>query len=140
MQWYLAAFRKYAVFSGRARRTEYWTFTVINVAIAFALSFIGTMLGIGGVAVTGDATGAILGAITGLLLPIGWLLVTLLPSIAVGVRRLHDTNRSGWWLWIGLVPGIGAVVLLVLMLIEGTPGANEYGENPKTGMVGVAMA
>ena len=139
MNWYLAAFRKYADFSGRARRMEYWMFTLINTAIMFALAMVATMLGIGGGAVAGDG-GAIAGAFAGMLLPMLWGLVTFLPGLAVSVRRLHDTNRSGLWVLVAFIPFIGAIVLLVLMLIEGAPGSNQYGENPKSGALSAAVA
>lgn len=58
-------------------------------------------------------------------------LVLLLPSLAVGVRRLHDTDRTGWWLLIGVVPIIGAIVLIVFFVLDSTPGANRFGPNPK---------
>ena len=114
MNWYLDVLKnKYALFSGRARRMEYWMFTLFNVIISFALGFIEGILGGPG----------ILGLIYGL--------AVLIPGIAVTIRRLHDTDRSGWWLLIIFVPIIGALVLLVFMILEGTPGENQYGPNPK---------
>ena len=139
MSWYLAAFKKYADFSGRARRMEYWMFTLINTGIIFALAMVATMLGIGGGAVAGDG-GALAGVFAGMLLPLLWGLVTFLPGIAVTVRRLHDTSRSGLWVLVAFIPFIGAIVLLVLMLIEGTPGNNQYGENPKSVAFSAAVA
>lgn len=113
MNWYLTVLQQYAVFSGRARRKEYWMFILINAIIAAAISTVDGMLS------TVD-----LGLI--------YSLVVLIPTIAVTVRRLHDTDRSGWWILISLIPLVGGIVLLVFMAIDGTPGKNQYGSNPKT--------
>lgn len=113
MNWYLEVLKKYAVFSGRARRTEYWMFFLFNIIIGFVLGFIEGLFGGPGV----------LGMI--------YSLAVLIPGIAVSVRRLHDTDRTGWWILIGLIPVIGAIVLLVFMVLDGTPGQNKYGPNPK---------
>jgi uncharacterized membrane protein YhaH (DUF805 family) len=113
MNWYLDVLKKYAVFTGRARRKEYWMFALFNVIIAIALGIIEGIVGGPGV----------LGGLYGL--------AVLIPSIAVGVRRLHDTGRSGWWILIGLVPVIGFIVLIVFFTTDGQPGTNQYGPNPK---------
>jgi len=113
MSWYLEVLKKYAIFSGRARRKEYWMFVLINVIISFVLYFIEGLAGGPGV----------VGGLYGLAL--------LIPSIAVGVRRLHDTNLTGWWLLIGLIPVIGAVILIVFTVQDGEQGANQYGPDPK---------
>ena len=113
MNWYLEVLKKYAVFSGRARRKEFWMFFLFNLIITFVLGFIEVLVGGPG----------IVGTLYGLAL--------LIPSIAVSVRRLHDINHSGWWLLIGLIPLIGAIVLLVFMVQDGKPGKNQYGANPK---------
>jgi uncharacterized membrane protein YhaH (DUF805 family) len=123
MDWYIAVIKKYAVFSGRARRKEYWYFVLFNILISIGLSIIDAVLG------TGNAeTG------TGLLSGI-YSLAVLIPSLAVLVRRLHDTNRSGWWILIGLIPIIGWIVLLVFMVEDSNPGQNQYGANPKDAAV-----
>jgi uncharacterized membrane protein YhaH (DUF805 family) len=113
VNWYLAVLKNYASFSGRARRTEYWMFSLFNVIIAIVLNVISLAI----------QQVSILGTIYGL--------AVLIPGLAVGVRRLHDTGRSGWWLLIGLVPLIGAIVLIVFMATDGEPGDNAYGPNPK---------
>jgi len=113
MSWYLTVLKKYAVFSGRARRKEYWMFFLFNIIIASVLGFIEGLAGGPGV----------LGSLYGF--------AVLIPGVAVSVRRLHDTNRSGWWLLIGLVPLIGSIVLLVFMVQDGQPGENQHGPNPK---------
>jgi len=116
MDIYLSVLRKYVEFSGRAKRREYWTFVLISLVISLILSFIDRMLGL--------STEQGVGLLSGI-----YSLAVLLPSLAVTVRRLHDTGRSGWWILIGLVPIIGWVVLLVFMLLDSTAD-NEHG--PRT--------
>jgi len=119
MNWYLEALRKYAVFEGRARRMEYWMFVLFNCLIVVVLSVVDTVVGL-------FSLGNSIGALTGL-----YWLVVLVPSIAVTVRRLHDTDRSGWWALLALLPLLGTIVLFVFCVLDGTPGANRFGENPK---------
>lgn len=113
MNWYLDVLKKYAVFNGRARRKEYWMFFLFNIIIAVVLGIVEGIVGGPGV----------LAGIYGL--------AVLLPGIAVSIRRLHDTDRSGWWLLIGLVPLIGAIVLLVFFVQDSQAAENQYGPNPK---------
>ena len=115
MNWYLDVLKKYAVFSGRARRKEYWLFLLFNFGISIALAIIEALIG----------TGGLLGAL--------YALGVFIPSLAVAVRRLHDTNRSGWWLLIGLVPLIGIIVLIVFFVQDSDAGDNTFGPNPKAG-------
>ena len=117
MNWYLEVLKKYAVFSGRARRQEYWMFVLISILISIGITVIESMIGSPG--------------IIGML----YSLAVLIPSLAVGARRLHDTGRSGWWLLIGLVPLIGVIVLIVFFVMDSQEGSNEYGENPKAATV-----
>ena len=119
MNWYLEVLKKYAVFGGRARRREYWYFALFNILISIALAIIDGVTG----TLSAEAGIGLLGAF--------YALAVLIPGIAVSVRRLHDTNRSGWWLLIVLVPLIGAIVLLVFMVQDSQPGENQYGPNPK---------
>jgi uncharacterized membrane protein YhaH (DUF805 family) len=105
MTWYIEVLKKYAIFQGRARRKEYWMFFLFNMIIAFALGFVGGML-----------KTRVLSSL--------YSLAVLVPAIAVGVRRMHDTDHSGWWL---LLP----IVNLVFACTDGTPGPNQYGPNPK---------
>lgn len=114
MNWYLEVLQKYAVFGGRARRKEYWMFALINAIIGIILGLVEKR--IGGPGVIGGV----------------YSLAILIPAIAVSVRRLHDTGRSGWWLLISLVPLVGAIILLVFMVTDSTPGENQFGANPKT--------
>lgn len=121
MRWYLGAFKKYVDFRGRARRREYWFFFLFNMIVTIALAFID-------VAMAGGSMGpqASLG-----ILSVIYALAAFLPSLAVSVRRLHDTNRTGVWILIALVPLIGTIVLLVFFLMNSDPNQNEYGANPK---------
>jgi uncharacterized membrane protein YhaH (DUF805 family) len=119
LSWYLEALKKYAVFSGRSRRREYWYFVLFNIIVSIVLGWIDALLG-----TRGSYAGA--GLLSGI-----YGLAVIIPSLAVTVRRLHDIDRSGWWILIGLVPLIGVIVLLVFALQDGTPGDNRYGPNPK---------
>ncbi|WPA90791.1 DUF805 domain-containing protein [Providencia zhijiangensis] len=125
MNWYLEVIKNnYANFEGRARRKEYWMFTLINMIIIMVLY----ALIISSVDYTTGEMGG-LGMIAGILLGI-YALATIIPSIAVSVRRLHDTEKSGWWYLISFIP-FGAIVLLVFMCLEGTKGDNRFGTDPK---------
>lgn len=113
MNWYLKVVKEhYTDFKGRARRQEFWMFTLINAIIGVAIGLIGGLIGL------------------------GWLyyiycLAVLIPGLAVFVRRLHDTGRSGWWIFIALIPLIGAIWLLVLTCTDSQPETNAWGANPK---------
>lgn len=118
MSWFLKALGQYATFSGRARRKEYWYFVLFQILIAIVLSFVDVFMGL--MSEHG----------WGLLSSIFWLAL-LLPSIAVGVRRLHDTGRSGWWLLLVFIPLVGALVVLFFTVQDSEPETNQYGPNPK---------
>ena len=119
MEWYLKVVRdNYMNFEGRARRKEYWMFILVHVIIVIALSVIESMVGL----TIGDEFGILSGI---------YALGVLLPTIAVSVRRLHDVSKSGWWILIGLIPLVGALVLLYFYVSDGKAGDNEYGPNPK---------
>jgi uncharacterized membrane protein YhaH (DUF805 family) len=119
MQWYTDVLKKYVQFSGRARRKEFWMFVLISTIISIIFSFIDRLIG------TDYNNGS-----SGLLQSI-YSLVVLLPTIAVGVRRMHDTGRSGWWVLINLLPCIGWIWFIVLAAREGAAGDNQYGPDPK---------
>tara|TARA_R100000005_G_scaffold96344_1_gene82558 strand:- start:2504 stop:2887 length:384 start_codon:yes stop_codon:yes gene_type:complete len=120
MNWYLDVLKnKYAMFNGRARRKEYWFFVLFNILASIALGIVDGITG-----TFNDEMGV------GLLGGIYWLAV-LIPAIAVAVRRLHDTGRTGWWLLLCLIPVIGGLVLLIFMVFDSEPGDNQYGPNPK---------
>ena len=119
IHYYTDVLKKYVVFTGRASRKEYWMFALWNTAIYIVLFF---LLEIG----RNTAMVAIVAVIYLL-----YCLGVFLPSLAVLVRRLHDTNRSGWWILISIVPFIGGLVLLIFSVIDSQPGDNIYGPNPK---------
>jgi uncharacterized membrane protein YhaH (DUF805 family) len=112
MNWYVDVLKKYAVFSGRARRQEYWMFFLFNVIISIVLAVVGRVIGF-----------AALGAI--------YSLAVFLPGLGVAVRRLHDIGRSGWAILIALIPLVGTIILIVWLASEGKPEENQYGPNPK---------
>lgn len=119
---------KYADFNGRARRAEYWMFQLVTGAV---LGVLYVLAMIAGAATADSSTGAPGAAALIFLVPLFLLaLATVVPSIAVAVRRLHDRDMSGWMYLIGLIP-FGGIVLLVLFCLEGTPGANRFGADPK---------
>lgn len=119
MNWYLHVLKNYATFSGRARRKEYWMFFLISALISIVLTLLDILLGT--YSVEYEA-----GLFSGL-----YSLLILIPSIAVVVRRLHDTNRSGWWILISLIPLVGVIVLFVFICLDSQPGTNRFGANPK---------
>jgi len=110
-----AVFSRYATFEGRARRSEYWWFALFNFIVSMVIGLIAP----GG----GEDMG-------GSLLSMIWALATLLPTLAVGARRLHDIDRSGWWLLIAFIPLIGVIVLIVFFATRGTAGPNRFGNDP----------
>ncbi|AXI02514.1 DUF805 domain-containing protein [Aquirhabdus parva] len=113
MNWYLDVLKnRYAQFEGRARREEFWMFILVYILISIAVNVVDAILGT-----------RILGAI--------YWLALLVPCIALSARRLHDTNRSGWWQLIGLIPIIGTIILIVWFATEGQSESNQYGMNPK---------
>jgi len=119
MNWYLEVLKKYAVFNGRARRKEYWMFILFDFIIMFVLGFVE---GFVEALVGGSSVISIISIISHI-----YSLVVLIPRIAVGVRRMHDSNHSGWWL---LLP----IVNLVFACREGTRGDNRFGPDPKAGV------
>jgi uncharacterized membrane protein YhaH (DUF805 family) len=120
MKWFLDCLKnKYATFAGRARRQEYWYYVLFYVLAIVALAIIDGITG-----TFSEEAG--IGLLSGL-----FVLATIVPTIAVTVRRLHDTDRSGWWVLLEFVPIIGGLVLLVFTLLDSQPGANRFGANPK---------
>lgn len=119
MNWYIAVLKKYAVFSGRARRKEYWFFVLFSLIISIILSVIDGSMG-----QLDPHSG--MGFLSGL-----YGLAVLIPGIAVTVRRLHDTDRTGWWILISFIPLIGVIVLLIFLVLDSTSEDNNYGANPK---------
>lgn len=113
MQWYLKVIKNYVGFHGRAARKEYWMFVLINFIIAFVIGFFEGLFDLPQ------------------FLSTLYTLFVLLPSLAVGVRRLHDTGKSGWWLLISLVPFIGWIILIVFFCEDSKVAGDKYGPNPK---------
>ena len=112
---------KFAQFSGRARRAEYWWFVVVNAVVIALLALLVVIF-----ASISDALGVVAWLAYGV-----YALAVLIPALAVAVRRLHDTGKSGWWLLIALVPLVGVIVLLVFYFTDSVPGENQYGASPK---------
>ncbi|MED4834606.1 DUF805 domain-containing protein [Priestia megaterium] len=113
MKWYIKVLKNYGTFSGRASRTEYWMFVLVNFVISFILSFIQFVI---------DKP---------LFLPVIYSLLVAVPSLAVGARRLHDTGKSGWWRLITLVPLIGGIWLIILFCQPSDPKENRFGTMAK---------
>lgn len=112
IEWYKVVLQKYAVFDGRARRREFWFFVLVNFLAILILEGVDMVLGT-----------YFLGS--------AYSLAVLIPSIAVSIRRLHDTGRSGWWLLVGFIPIIGLIVLLIFYVQDSQAGTNQHGDNPK---------
>lgn len=119
MHWYLEALKKYAVFTGRARRKEFWWFHLVTVIITGVLGFIDREEGF-------MDPGTDRGLLESL-----FTLAMLVPSASVSIRRLHDTGRNGWWLFISVVPLVGLITFVVFMALDGQKGENDYGPDPK---------
>ena len=122
MEWAVLPLKKYADFTGRARRKEYWMFVLLSFGLYIVSAILDSVAGMSGT--IGGVYGPIMTAVA---------LGLLVPSIAVGVRRLHDTDRSGWWLLLAFVPFVGGLVLLVFMILEGSRGSNRFGPDPLAG-------
>lgn len=120
MDIFLRAYKNTFDFSGRARRKEYWYFIVSCILICVTLIYADETLGL-------YSRDIELGLLSGL-----FSLAILIPSISVTVRRLHDTDHSGWWFLVSFVPFLGGLILLYFMLLDGNPSANDYGESPKS--------
>lgn len=121
MNWYLKVLNQYSDFSGRARRTEYWMFALFNLIFAIVAMVLDNLIG---------------STISSL--PYGFIyfiyaLAILIPNLAVTVRRLHDSGKSGWYIFISLIPLIGGIWLIVLLATDSEVGDNKWGPNPKTG-------
>jgi uncharacterized membrane protein YhaH (DUF805 family) len=118
MNWYLDAWKKYFTFTGRSRRTAYWMFVLFNIIAVILANVIDNVLGL-----AGDGGYGPVSMIYGL--------AVFLPGLALAIRRLHDTGRSGWWMLISFLPLIGLIVLIIFFVQDSQPGTNQYGPNPK---------
>lgn len=119
MKWFLKVLRQYSDFNGRARRKEYFMFNLFNALFGIVLMIIATIL----VKVTESEFFILLYLI--------YIFATLLPSLAVSIRRMHDIGKSGWMLLVSFIPLIGSFWVLFLLITESDQGENEYGKNPK---------
>lgn len=119
MNWYIKCLRQYFDFKGRARRKEYWMFTLFNFIFVAIIEIIEIMIMLS----TNSYNGSFL-----LLL---YYLLTIIPSFAVGIRRLHDVGKSGWMALVGFIPIVGVIWLIVLFCMDSQPGSNQWGDNPK---------
>lgn len=127
MEWMLMPYRRYADFSGRSCRMEYWMFTLLSVLVATAAVMLMVM---GGIATSsnGETAGPLFwvgGAVI-----VVWVIASIIPSIAVQVRRFHDQDRSGWMILLGFIPYVGSIIVFVFMCLKGTHGANRFGPDP----------
>lgn len=120
MNWYVKVIKNYANFEGRARRQEYWMFVLFNMLFAFAAIILDNVFGI---TFSEQINYGPFYAI--------YSLAVFIPGLAVGIRRLHDIGKSGWYILLGLIPCIGSIWLIVLLATDSQPGENEYGPNPK---------
>jgi uncharacterized membrane protein YhaH (DUF805 family) len=114
VQWYLRVLSRYAVFSGRARRREFWSFALVNTLVIYALGLVESVMNPNSV-----------GTLAAL-----YVLATALPALAVAIRRLHDTGLGGWYVLVGFIP-FGNLFLLYLLVRDSDPHSNMYGPNPK---------
>jgi len=120
MHYYIQVLKNYVTFSGRARRSEYWYFVLFNLIASVVLGVLDAIMQVaGGV------------GFLGLL----YTLAVLLPTIAVGVRRMHDIGKSGWWLLLPIIPLVGLIVMIVFLVKDSVPGENQYGPNPKEDLI-----
>lgn len=142
MEWAMLPLKRYAEFAGRSRRKEYWSYVLLLICIGIVIGIVEAILGLANMVGPYGPLSAL------------FALATFIPSLAVGIRRLHDTDRSGWWLLIGYGPlafalallaagnmqfgmmllwaaAIGFLALLVLMVLEGSQGTNQFGPDPK---------
>jgi uncharacterized membrane protein YhaH (DUF805 family) len=119
MKWYLQVLKKYAVFSGRARRTEYWMFILFSIIFAIVAMILDHVMK------------TTVGHLPYGLFYILYDMAVIVPTFAVSLRRLHDVGKSGWMALIALIPVIGAIWLVILFVKDSTPGENKYGINPK---------
>lgn len=118
MGWYLSAISNYATFTGRARPKAFWMFVLFNIIIAFAIGFVEGLVGL----VDEDSYIGIPSML--------YSLFMICPSLAIAIRRLHDSGKSGFWILIGLLPAIGLLILLIFYVLPGTEGDNQYGPQP----------
>ena len=118
--YWTGCYRKYATFEGRARRAEYWWYTLFNILLYLVLILIGVLLG------NSDGSSAILGGLIFV-----YILAVICPTLAVTCRRLHDAGLSGWWQALGIIP-LGGIAVFVMTVLDSNPGPNKYGPDPRS--------
>lgn len=127
-----SVYKNYLNFNGRAARSEYWNFFLFSIVTSIVIMVVEVTLGMGhGSFMHGGGGFSV--AMSGGPLSTIWSLVNIIPGIAVGVRRLHDLDKSGWWLLIAFIPLIGAIILIVWLATKGTTGPNRFGEDQLSG-------
>jgi uncharacterized membrane protein YhaH (DUF805 family) len=132
MNHYLACWTKYAVFTGRASRTEFWSWWLWNLALFFLASFLLQLVTFNALNATAPGQQPSVPIAVVALYWIGnlYILLSLLPSIGVTIRRLHDQDRSGWWILLNVICALGGIILLVIQTTPGTEGENRFGAPP----------
>jgi len=126
MEWMIMPLKRFAEFSGRSRRKEYWMFVLLQMLILIPVAILAILMG-GPVEDPANPLGS-----TAILIVLGaYLLVFFIPGLAVQVRRFHDQDKSGWFILLGFIPYVGSLILLVFMCLEGTRGPNRFGQDPK---------
>jgi uncharacterized membrane protein YhaH (DUF805 family) len=128
MDWMLMPLRRYADFSGRSRRKEYWMFALGVLGVVFLLLALSLLMS-GGLEGMANNGGFLAGPFM-IIFAIFWLGL-IVPSIAVQVRRFHDQDKSGWFVLLNFIPYLGGLIVLVFMFLEGTRGPNRFGPDPK---------
>ena len=129
MDWMILPIKRYADFSGRSQRKEYWMFTLGVIIAEVVIMTVEAILGIN----------RMVGGLYGPILTL-FLVALIIPSLAVSIRRLHDLDKSGWFLLLALIPLIGSIILLVFFCTNGTSGPNRFGPDPKQGDLGDVFA
>ena len=126
MEWMIMPLKRFAEFSGRSRRKEYWMFVLLQMLILIPVAILAILMG-GPVEDPANPLGS-----TAILIVLGvYFLVFFIPGLAVQVRRFHDQDKSGWFILLGFIPYVGSLILLVFMCLEGTRGPNRFGPDPK---------
>lgn len=125
MEWMTLPLKRYADFSGRSRRKEYWMFVLFQIIVLVGVAVVGGVLG------AFDGEGSTLGTVFIGAIALIYLLGFFIPTLAVQVRRMHDQDKTGWLILLGFIPYVGGLIMLVFMCLDGTRGPNNYGEDPK---------
>jgi uncharacterized membrane protein YhaH (DUF805 family) len=132
MEWMILPFKRYAEFSGRSRRKEYWMYTLFVSLVGMAFGFYAGFEFFRAASADAEGSADLSPVPVGLMVVlIVFALATVIPSLAVQVRRFHDQDKTGWLILLGLIPFIGGIILLVFMCLDGTPGPNRFGPDPK---------